>query len=159
MSVTTEHSARKLIELVNSRNLDKVMERIAEDATFQVPSLAAPLKGKEAIRSYLRSTYTAFPDWRMAVSKLIISGGDSIMVNSIHGTNSGPLTGPDGIVHEPTNRKFSQDQLTLVTFDVHDKMLSLRAYGNVDEVTRQLGIRSPIEDPVSPTTVVLPRSA
>jgi predicted ester cyclase len=129
-----------MIELVNSRNVEKLMEEYAEGATFQVPGLDAPIKGKDAIRAFHAGTFAAFPDWSMVVSKVIISGGETIVVNSVHGTHTGPLAGVDGQSFAPTNRSFIQDLLTRVVFDTDDKVQSLRAYGNSSDLNRQLGL-------------------
>lgn len=129
-----------MIDNVNSRNVEKVMEQYAENATFQVPSLDAPIHGKDAIRAFYQGNFAAFPDWSMDVTKVIISGGETIVVNSVHGTHKGPLTGPTGQSFAPTNKRFAQDLLTRVVFDDADKVLSLRSYGNSSDLTRQLGI-------------------
>lgn len=129
-----------MIELVNTRNVDKLMEQYAENATFQVPSLDAPIKGKDAIRAFYKGSFAAFPDWTMDVNKLIVSGGETIVVNSVHGTHTGPLTGQNGQSIAPTNKRFTQELLTRVVFDSSDKVQSLRAYGNSSDMTRQLGL-------------------
>ncbi len=140
MSQTTEQNARQMIELVNSRNVEKLLEQYAEDATFQVPTLDAPIRGKEAIRAYYKGNFAAFPDWSMDVTKVIVSGGETIVVDSVHGTHTGPLTLADGKLFPPTNKKFRQEELTRVVFDSNDKVLSLRAYGNSADLIRQLGL-------------------
>ena len=142
MSRTTEQNARRMIENLNARNVEKVLAQYADDATFQFPGMDAPLRGKDAIRAFFKGSYEAFPDWRIQVSKVIISGGETIVVNSLHGTHTGPMFGKDGGVVAPTNRKFSQDQLTRVIFNNQDLVQSLRAYGDPLDVTRQLGISS-----------------
>jgi len=142
LSQTTEQNARQIIELVNDRNVDKLMEQYAEDATFQVPSLDAPLRGKEAIRAFYKGNYAAFPDWTMNVTKVIVSGGETIVIDSIHGTHTGPLVLANGQSFAPTNKKFSQEQLTRIVFDSSDKVLSLRAYGNSSDLIRQLGLKA-----------------
>jgi len=140
LSQTTEQNARQMIELVNSRNVEKLLEQYTEDATFQVPSLDAPIRGKAAIRAYYKGNFAAFPDWSMEVSKVIVSGGETIVVDSVHGTHTGPLTLADGKLFPPTNKKFRQEELTRVLFDSNDKILSLRAYGNSTDLIRQLGL-------------------
>src|SRR4029077_16327032 len=135
----TELEARLLIANVNSRNIEKVMAQYAEDATFQVPNLDEPVRGKEAIRAFLTRSYAAFPDWQMKVAKGIVAGGETIVVNSVGGTQTGQLTGTDGETIPPTNVRFSQDQLTRVVFNKEGKVQSLRAYGYPTERSRQVG--------------------
>lgn len=140
MSQTTEQEARHLIASVNTRNVERVMALYAEDATFQDPSLDAPIRGKKAIRDFFVGYFAAFPDWTMVVTKLVVSGGETYVVHSVRGTHMGPFTGTDGRSVAPTNRKFVQDQLTRVVFDAAGKVQSLRAYGNPADLTRQLGL-------------------
>ena len=128
-----------MIANVNSRNIEKVMAQYAEDATFQVPNLDEPVRGKEAIRAFLMRSFAAFPDWRMVVAKVIVSGGETIVVNSVGGTQTGRLTGTDGEEIPPTNLRFMQDQLTRVIFNREGKVQSLRAYGYPTESSRQVG--------------------
>jgi len=144
MTELTEQQSRQLIGVVNSRNVDTVVEQYAEDATFQVPSMETPIHGKNAIRAFYTGRFTAFPDWTIDVTKVFVSGDETVVVNSIHGTQTGPLVMTDGKSIAPTNRKFVQDQLTRLVVNAHGKVQSLRAYGNPAEVNHQLVI-SPSE--------------
>jgi steroid delta-isomerase-like uncharacterized protein len=136
----TEENARQMIAVVNTRNVDKVMEQYAENATFQVPMLDKPLKGKEAIRAFLTGNFAAFPDWTIDVTKVFVSGDETVVVNSVHGTHTGPMTGQDGKVIAPTQKRFAQDQATRVVFNDHGKVTSLRAFGNSADLAHQLGL-------------------
>jgi ketosteroid isomerase-like protein len=119
-----------MIAVVNTRNVEKVVEQYADDATFQVPNLETPLTGKAAIRSYLTESFLAFPDWNMEVSKVFVQGNDVVVIDSISGTHTGPLTAADGTAVAPTNKKFVQEQMTRVVLNQHGKVQSLRSYGN-----------------------------
>ena len=140
MSQNIEENARQMIAVVNTRNVEKVMEQYAEDATFQVPMLETPLKGKVAIRAFLTSNFAAFPDWTIDVTKVFVSGDETVVVNSVHGTHTGPMTGSDGHVVAPTHKRFAQDQATRVIFNDHGKVTSLRAFGNSADLAHQLGL-------------------
>jgi ketosteroid isomerase-like protein len=165
MTQLTEPEARQMIAVVNTRNVEKVLEQYAENASFQVPNLESPIQGKEAIRSYLTSAFAAFPDWTMDVSKVIVSGNEAIVVNSVHGTHTGPFTDPEGRAVAPTNKSFVQEQLTRVVVDEKGKVSLFRAYGNPSRLNRLL--RSPnaskqsagMESTVAPTSVVPPTAA
>ena len=145
MTQLTEQDARQMIAVVNTRNVDKVVDQYAENASYQVPSLESPILGKEAIRSYLTSAFAAFPDWTMDVNKVIVSGNEAIVVNSVHGTHTGPFTGTDGKAVVPTNKTFVQEQLTRVVVDEKGKVSLFRAYGNPSRMNRLL--RSPNSSP------------
>ena len=143
MTQLTEQEVRQMTAVINTRNVDKVIEQYADNATFQDPSLDAPLRGKDAIRAYLSNSFAAFPDWTMDVTKVFVSGSETVVVNSVHGTQTGPLAVPNGASIPATNRKFVQDQLTHVVLNANGKVQSVRAYGNPAEVSLQLGLRTP----------------
>ena len=128
-----------MIAQVNTRNVDKIVDQYAEDATFQVPNLVKPLKGKDAIRSFLSNSFAAFPDWSMDVSRVIVHGNDVVVVDSVSGTHTGPLTGIDGKAIAPTHKKFISEEMTRVVLNEHGKVQSLRSYGTAD-LNRQLGL-------------------
>ncbi len=140
MTQLTEQDARQMIAVVNTRNVEKVLEQYAEDATFQVPNLDKPLTGKAAIRSYLTESFVAFPDWNMEVSKVFIQGNDVVVIDSISGTHTGPLTAVDGTAVAPTNKKFVQEQMTRVVLNQHGKVQSLRSYGNAANLRPLTGL-------------------
>jgi len=143
MRQVTEQDARQMIAVVNTRNVDKVMEQYADNATFQVPILETPLHGKDAIRAFMTGNFAAFPDWTIDVTKVFVNGDETVVVNSVRGTHTGPLTGVDGKVHAATNKKFTQDQATRVIFNEHGKVLSLRVFGNSADLNHQLGLPLP----------------
>jgi predicted ester cyclase len=119
-----------MIAVVNTRNVDKIMEQYAEDATFQAPNHEKALQGKGAIRSYLTENFVAFPDWSMEVSKVFVQGNEVVVVDSVSGIHSGPLKAADGTAIVPTNKKFVQEQMTRLVLNEHGKVKSLRSYGN-----------------------------
>jgi steroid delta-isomerase-like uncharacterized protein len=129
-----------MIAVVNTRNVEKIVEQYADDATFQLPSLDTPLKGKEAIRSFLQGSFAAFPDWTIDVRSVVVSGNETLVVNSVRGTQDGPLVGLDGKTIPATHRKFVQEQMTHVVLNEQGKVQSLRAYGNPSELYTQLGL-------------------
>jgi uncharacterized protein (TIGR02246 family) len=158
MTQLTEQEARQMIAVVNTRNVDKVVDQYAEDASFQVPSLDSPLRGKEAIRSYLTSAFAAFPDWTMDISKVMVSGDEAVVVNSVHGTHTGPFTSKDGKSITPTNKAFAQEQLTRVVVNEKGKVSLFRAYGNPSEMNRLLGFPAAVTTHTESTSTVTTRS-
>jgi len=140
MTQLTEQEARQMIAVVNTRNVDKILEQYADDATFQVPTLDAPLHGKTAIRGFLAGSYQAFPDWTLDVQHVHVFGHDVVTLNSVHGTNTGPLTAEDGKSIAPTNKKFVQEQMSRVVLNDAGKIQSFRAYGIGSDLNRQLGL-------------------
>jgi ketosteroid isomerase-like protein len=139
MTQQIEQETRQMIAVVNTRNVDKVVEQYAENATFQVPSMDTPIHGKNAIRAYYTGNFAAFPDWTIDVTEVLVSGTGAVVVNSVSGTQTGPLTAQNGKYSiAPTNRKVSQELVTHLVFNEHGKVQSLRAYGNPAELYQQL---------------------
>jgi ketosteroid isomerase-like protein len=138
MTQLTEQSARQIFADVNTRNVDKIVDLYAENASFQVPNLESPLVGKMAIRSYVAGALAAFPDWTMDVNSVLVSGHEAVVVNSVHGTHTGPFTTADGKSVSPTNKKLNQEQLTRVVIDENGKISMFRAYGNPSSMNRML---------------------
>jgi ketosteroid isomerase-like protein len=129
-----------MIAVNNNRNAEKIVEQFADDATFQVPDLETPLRGKTAIQGFLTGSFAAFPDWTLDVSKVLVSGDETIVMNSVHGTHTGPLTMADGKTVPATNKKFAQEQVTRIVVNAQGKVTSLRSYGSSPDLSRQLGL-------------------
>jgi steroid delta-isomerase-like uncharacterized protein len=140
MTPLTEQDARQMMAIVNTRNVEKVLETYAEDATFQVPDLSTALHGKTEIRDFLQESFAAFPDWTLDVTKVYVSGSETVVVNSIRGTHTGPMTAKDGQTFPATNKKFVSDQMTRIVVNEQGKVQSLRAYGNPADLYLQLGL-------------------
>ncbi len=145
MAPVTEPDVRRMVEEFNERDVSKVVEQYATDAVFQVPVLDAPLRGKDAIRSYLTGLFTAFPDWSMDLKKVIIQGNEVVLVNTVQGTHTGPYTGSDGQPVVPTNEKVAQQQLTRVVINEQGKISLFHSFGNPGKMKRLL--RSPKAPP------------
>jgi SnoaL-like polyketide cyclase len=140
------------------------VEQYPENATFPVPSLESLLTGKDAIRTCLMASFAGFPDWTMDISKVLVSGNEAYVVNSVKGTHTGPFTDTDRKAVAPTNKTFVQDQLTRVVVEESGKVTMVRAYGNPSRLNRLL--RSPnaakqigLDATPTPHTVTPPTSA
>jgi steroid delta-isomerase-like uncharacterized protein len=140
MTTITEPQVREMIAVVNSRNVDKVLDQYAEDATFQGFAEEQPIHGKTAIRTALVNEFAAFPDWNIVPKTIAVSGSEVLIVNSVAGTHDGPYTSATGKSYPATHRKFSQEQMTRVVLNEKGKVQSLKAYGNPAEMLRQLGL-------------------
>lgn len=129
-----------MIAVVNSRNVEKVLDQYAEDATFQGFAQEQPVRGKAAIRTALTNDFVAFPNWTIEPKTISVVGNEILIVNSVSGTHEGPYVSAMGKSHAATHRKFSQEQMTRVVLNENGKVLSMQAFGNPAEVLRQLGL-------------------
>ncbi len=140
MPELTEHEVKRLIEVSNSHDAERAIAEFADDATYELPLLPEPLKGKEAIRTFFSGGYTAFPDYHDEPTKILISGNEIVTFDTITGTHRGPFFGPDGKPVPATHRKISTTNVTHWVLDHNGKIKSLRIYGNPLEFYKQLGL-------------------
>jgi ketosteroid isomerase-like protein len=140
MTQLSESQIRQMIAVANARNAEKIVEQYTDDATFQVPDIETPFRGKTAIRGFLAGSFAAFPDWTLDVSKVIVSGDETVVINSIRGTHTGPLVMSNGKTVPATNKKFVQEQVTRIVVNEQGKVTSLRSYGTSLSLPAQLGL-------------------
>jgi SnoaL-like protein len=134
MKWPTEADTRQFFVVLNSRNVDLVMDQFAGNATFQMPENAAPLRGKPSIRAFLTANFAAYPDWSVDVARVYLSGDESALLNTITATHAATLAREDGRSVAPTGRTSVQEQLTRVTFDGDARVEFFRAYGEPREL-------------------------
>ena len=143
MPPLTEKDAREMIARANTRNVDLVVDQYAEDAVFEMPGAPKPFRGKEEIRAFEKQNYTAFPDWTMNVKTIAVSGNEVLIVGSGTGTHTGPLTGYDGKLIPPTNKKVVIEGVTHLVLNDEGKIKSFRLYGDPLAIRQQLGLPVP----------------
>jgi ketosteroid isomerase-like protein len=79
------------------------LERLTEDAELVSP--LAAVRGREAIREFVRGMHAAFSDWQHDVT--IETVGNLVVAEGTwNGTHSGPMAGPQGEV-QPTGKRAS----------------------------------------------------
>jgi steroid delta-isomerase-like uncharacterized protein len=140
MTAVTEPQVREMFAVVNTRNVDKVLDQYAEDASFQGFAEEQPIRGKAAIRTALTNEFVAFPDWTSEPKTISVVGNEILAVNSVRGTHDGAYTTASGKSYPATHRKFSQEQMTRIVLNETGKVQSVKAFGNPAEMLRQLGL-------------------
>lgn len=121
-------------ELYNSHDLDALAGAYAEDAVMNVPESDGPVRGRNAIRELFAEQFIEFPDGRMS-AEIVVEQGDTVAEEfSYTGTNTGPLTAPDGRTLPATGKRIEMKGIELlqlrdskiVRHDVfHDSALEL----------------------------------
>jgi steroid delta-isomerase-like uncharacterized protein len=120
-------------------------------AAYDVPGLMAlcapecefteageTLRGPEQIGPYLQAYFTAFPDMRLDVLKMVEEGDSVVAEVRFTGTHTGPLAMPGGEL-PPTGKRI--DMQTADCLTVHGgQITSWRVYLDSADFMRQLGL-------------------
>ena len=97
--MNSEHSLKVVdaaIAEFNERDWERFGEVHAENVILTAPSLPAPAKGREAVKTWARGLATAFPDlvWK-PVSTIAQDNRVGVEIVAT-GTHDGPLQAPNG---------------------------------------------------------------
>src|SRR5437870_647320 len=135
--LTPREVAEQYFAALDAADIDAAMERFTSDADFLSP--AGRMQGRAQIEPFLLGFAVAFPDARFEVTGAIESGASVALEGVYSGTQSGPLTTPEGGEIPPTGRRASAPFVTL--FDVEgDLITSHRAYWDQLGFMAQLGL-------------------
>lgn len=96
------------------------------------------LRGPDQIGPYLRSYFTAFPDMRLDVRKIVEEGDSVVAEIRFTGTQTGPLAMPSGEL-PPSGKSIDLDSADCLT--VQDGLITRwRVYIDMAEFMQQLGL-------------------
>lgn len=99
-----------------SADLDALVNAYAEDAVMKVPEAQSPFQGRDAIRELFAAQFAEFPDGHMS-AELVVEQGDTVVEElSYTGTNTGPLTTPDGKTLPATGNRIEMKGIELLQF-------------------------------------------
>lgn len=132
------------IEKFNDHDLDGLLEEFAEGGTFNDPLLEEPVT-EEEIRDYTREIFTAFPDVRLEVKRVINSGDRAYAIEGNYtGTHRGPIEGVP-----PTGKSVVVPSVTVIDVST-EGITSWRDYWDQETFTEQLGLGFPGIIPLIP---------
>lgn len=133
----------RAIEAFNDHDVDRLMDQMAEDATFTDP-LEAEISGAE-LREYTIEIFEAFPDLRLEVKRVISSDDGVVAIECDYlGTHEGALEGIP-----PTGNAVVVPGVTVI--DVSDDgITSWRDYWDQETFSEQLGLTFPQIVPLIP---------
>jgi uncharacterized protein (TIGR02246 family) len=72
-------------------DMEGVVGNFADDAVWNDLSLPEPLRGKDAIRTYVQGWFTAFPDITLTKTNRVVEGDQVAVELEFRGTNTGPM--------------------------------------------------------------------
>lgn len=131
----TERNIRKWTEHVlaeNRRDLDRLIDTLAEDAVYEIVPLKQFWRGKEEIRQFYNMLWTAMPDVKLDLRSRVADENYVVEESHVHGTHEGPLFGIP-----PSGRYIEFD--LVIYFPFRDgEIMGERLYLDVNSITGQV---------------------
>ncbi len=126
---TTKESYDALI----NHDFDKFGSYIADNSVDYAQS-PEPVKGKAAILASIKAFFSAFPDYKITVEDIAVSGNRVYVKNNFMGTHTMPLIG----MIPATGKKIDWSDTDILEFDSNGK-ISAHWANNPNEPLRQIG--------------------
>jgi steroid delta-isomerase-like uncharacterized protein len=138
MAEDTAGIARKALEYLNAHDLDAYAALFADDCELTDTATGEIFRGQEGARKNMEGWFTPFPDATIEIVNLI-AGADWAAIEAIgRGTQTGPMTGPDGEV-PATGRTLTLPFCSTLEMS-NGKIVGGRDYYNVADIMQQLGL-------------------
>lgn len=135
----TDANVRRWTEHVlaeNRRDLDKLIETLAEDAVYEIVPLKQFWRGKDEIRGFYNMLWAAIPDVKLDLRSRVADERYVVEESHVHGTHAGALFGLP-----PSNRYIEFD--LVIYFPFRDgEIMGERLYLDVNSIREGLGVRS-----------------
>jgi steroid delta-isomerase-like uncharacterized protein len=128
----------RYVERYNAGDLDGVMELYADDAVQGMPD--GVFQGRDAIRDRLANELEAIPDVTHTVVSFIEHDDAFADEWRFVGTQTGPLTLPDGTVLPPTGKRVEVRGMEVVRVGPGGKIVLNTLYYDNLAVAAQLGL-------------------
>jgi SnoaL-like polyketide cyclase. len=128
----------------NSQDWDVFSERHAENVAVFWPGQPNPTKGVHNHRSEAIEFFKMFPDNHIVNNpyKIFFANGDyTCSVADFTGTFKGPMTGLDGKMIQPTNKKFEIEFCTVAHWK-DGKILEEKLFYDLVGMLKQIGAMS-----------------
>jgi predicted ester cyclase len=114
MTTTVRDAFEKGTDTFNAHDLKGFAEVLADEVIFRAPGGIAG-QGKSACVEFFGGWFGAFPDARVQVHALHVSGDVAVEEGTFTGTHQGVLRSPTGDV-PPTGRSVAVDYLQVLRF-------------------------------------------
>jgi steroid delta-isomerase-like uncharacterized protein len=140
----------------NTPDPDALAELITPDIVWADPALPQPAVGVPAVQEFMRTSVAAFPDLRFGEpdpSVLAASGDEVMWAWHMEGTHKGAID-PPGFA--PTGRRMAVEGIDRWTMR-DGRIARYRAFYDMSEVARQLGLAPPAGSRAERAAVALQR--
>jgi steroid delta-isomerase-like uncharacterized protein len=152
---TTEKNLRKWMEHVlaeNRRDLERLIDTLAEDAVYEIVPLKKFWRGKEEIREFYHMLWTAMPDVKLDLRSRVADENYVVEESHVHGTHTGPLFGIP-----PSGRYIEFD--LVIYFPFRDgEIMGERMYLDVNSITGQVSEMKDVPAQEGDETAKTPRT-
>jgi steroid delta-isomerase-like uncharacterized protein len=128
---------------INAHDSKKFSELFAPDATLTVYGFGES-KGREAIAGEIQRAFDAFPDFKIAVTKVFVKNDVLAQEWVITGTNKGEFNGA-----KPTNKAIGARGATVLTFTPEGLIKTEHRYFDSSTISSQLGMMKAPARPVA----------
>jgi len=122
---------------------DRALALLSDDIVWRDVSSPEPLRDKKAIRAYLQSWFTAFPDLRTVVHHNVVSEDQVAAEVEFTGTNKGPLAMAPGAPALPATGKKVTGKGTYFLRVRNGKVVEAHTYPDAAGLMMQLGMMPP----------------
>ena len=127
-------------EAWNAHNAAAALEQYADDIVWYDVSLPEPLRGKEAVRTYIEDWFSAWPDMQLTVTNRVAADDQLAGELVLHATNTVPLRlMPGAPAIPPTGRKVQVKATYFVRFH-NGKAVEVHNYPDTAGLLMQLGL-------------------
>jgi len=124
--------SEKLIELgerlakaFNSSDWGAYSAAMTDDTLYESPQAQA--RGPEQILEFVKGVKVAYPDMKATATNVLTCGNTLVRELTWDGTNSGPMTTPQGTI-PPTNRRITFKGVVLLEASDDGKVVAMREY-------------------------------
>jgi predicted ester cyclase len=125
------------ITAINNRDIDAYLANQQPDVEFRLPG-GVVVRGRDQVREYTESLWTAFPDGTLAFGDQVLAGDAAATEVIFAGTHTGPLLTPKGPV-APTGRRVTLRSASILR--ITDGLIaSEHVYLDQLEMMTQLGL-------------------
>jgi predicted ester cyclase len=127
----------QMTEAWNAHEFDGVVTAFSEDCEVTAPDFTG--KGHQGLRDWWDYNEGPFPDNEVVVHRTVLEGDTLVEESTFRGTNTGPLTSPDGKEIPPTGNRVEIPYVSIYTAR-GDQIVSWRLYWDQMAVMSQLGL-------------------
>jgi predicted ester cyclase len=130
---------QRTIDALNSRDADAFAGEFSDAAVLIDPASPGPIVGREAVRRDVEGFFEAFPDLRVTLGRVLVSGQEAAFEIAIRGTHTGPLEGPGGDI-PPTGKRIEMGVGIFSRFGADGHFVESRRFYDQLALLTQLGL-------------------
>jgi predicted ester cyclase len=141
-------SLKSVVAAWNAHDAAKVAAGYEPGATLVIPG-SPPVVGHDAVQDAAKGEFTAYPDFKVAITRAFISGHSAVFEWVVTGKNDGPPAPGQ----KPTGRSIGISGVSLATFDDAGLMKEDHRYFDGPTIGSQLDPKAKAGTFVAPVTM------